>query len=217
MGRILENFASRYAFHHGPISDLNLPPYEEVNDLDPSKKFLAKKMNVKYPITPVHTRESMALFKRLESQYNGELEKILSPYNDEANGKTIFFKTLPLLGKHVKHFKRVISRKTTMANNIQAREYENPVISLPLLASPALVETSRVSDPVNRHGSDSTSNRQQMFPVSSIPIRAAQQIVIRPHPVIPSYVMDQGSSKRPRYSRPRTGSRFCKFFASELD
>ena len=93
----------------GPVSKAGVYPiYDEAfateAKMNANMKFLASKMDLKIPLTPVHTKEEQALFKKLSDNRATMLDK----FNKKADGNAIFYKNQPLMDKHWK------SRKSAM-------------------------------------------------------------------------------------------------------
>jgi hypothetical protein len=106
----------------------NLPPFSNEYavqiKMEPSLKFIAKKMNVKIPVLPIHTKEEMALFKRL---HGTGITAVIDQWNVKADGIAIFYKLPNLLIRYETTRMKAENRKATqLTNNVSRRQVEHP-------------------------------------------------------------------------------------------
>ncbi len=109
----------------------NLPQYDPDFVMRPSLKFLAERMNLRIPITPIHTVEEMALFKFLRANFPSDLFKILQEFNAKADGKKIFYKIMEHLEKHQKHRDSNANRNATLISAGPAANVQHPPVHIP--------------------------------------------------------------------------------------
>eukprot|EP00158_Paraphelidium_tribonemae_P006070 Partr_v1_DN27656_c2_g1_i3_m64859 len=83
----------------------------------PSLRFVAEKLNLRIPVMSIHTKEEMALFKKLEAEYGRDFIKMVDKWNSLADGIFIFSKTKYLLERHVKVRDRAINRESSLQQN----------------------------------------------------------------------------------------------------
>ena len=106
-----------------------LPTGDPIDGMSKPMQFLASKMKLKIPITPVHTLEEKRLYKKLKaSPLYGGLKWIQSQFNEKADGKTIFCKLMRHIEKHDKYRESAANRQATTNDLRRIQHLPTPTI-----------------------------------------------------------------------------------------
>lgn len=102
--------------------DESVKRFDPELNLKPSHRFLAKKMQSKYPFLPVSTEEERRLFRQLTLKYRQtkNYDALTSDWNSQANGSTIMYK----LPSHLSTYEAIFLKNANLRDSI-AESKEN--------------------------------------------------------------------------------------------
>lgn len=123
-----------------PLEENYILRYQETIKLGESFKYVAKMMDSRYPILPIHTKEEIELFGDLIKEKMLEVEmvdqvnwvEICDSFNQQADGKTIFYKVRSQI---VSYYNQVYKKKQISSITLRDSHQERNTLKEKLIRS----------------------------------------------------------------------------------
>jgi hypothetical protein len=110
-GDLFEQTESEYGILSFPAAlrdELNMKPYDvDEPCCSGNLAFLARRLNLLYPLLPIVTDEEQALFRAEVLGQNINVRTLVRQWNSKANGKTIYYKTEEELSAHMMKYRTI--------------------------------------------------------------------------------------------------------------